>query len=176
MNLIDDDSGRRYSTRLSALIDSRPEPANVPRAPRQILQMLWNSLPGWVQFGASPTAIGELRGYLDTDIETKWWANIRWHFRGDPEAMFISALQWLDDSGFDRTGEQNPDRSYFVSILEGGASLNLHARSERGDKAILTVLDTLGHMSVNINYEPPSGTAPPTAIRTSEMSGNGQNY
>ena len=167
VSLLDEDSGEKYSALPSALKDSRPKPANTSFVPQQIL---WGSLPDWLQFRATEESIGELRGYHNTKIEEMWWANRCSRFASDPQQVFVSALEWLDERGFDRTGERTPDRSYFVSILQGGASLNLKARSEVGDSASLTVLDTLGHMSINMNYHPPNGTPPPPTIPTQESS------
>lgn len=160
-NLIDESTGEKYSAPLSSLSDSRPDPAISASVSQQIR---WRSLPEWLQFRATEESIGELRCYLNTAIEKKWWANRSEQINGIPAGIFASACKWLDERDFDGTGERTPVRSYFVSVLQDGASLNLHAQSQTGDKAIFTVLDTLGHLSINLNYTPVRGTPLPPRI------------
>ena len=160
-NLIDESTGEEYSAPLSSLRDTRTDPTIRSSESQQIR---WRSLPEWLQFRAAEDSIGELRGYLNTAIEKKWWANRSERIVGIPAEICASACKWLDERGFDGTAERTPVRSYFVSVLQDGASLNLHAQSETGDKAIFTVLDTLGHVSINLNYTPASGTPLPPRI------------
>jgi hypothetical protein len=159
--LLDESSGDKYSAPIDALLDSRPVSPEQPRPEENTIA--WASLPEWVQFAVKPDSRGKLRGSLSGDHQSDWSANRRGWFKGSPQVMFASCLLWLDERGFDGTGEQKPDRSYYVSILQGGASLNLHARSDTGDRADLTVLNTHGHMSINLNYTPERGAPiPPT--------------
>jgi hypothetical protein len=80
---------------------------------------------------------------------------------GDPRLVFESCLDRLDAHGFDPSGVQQPDRAYFVSLLQWGHSMNVHIQSEAGDHAAVTVLNTLGLLTVSATYSPPLGASPP---------------
>jgi hypothetical protein len=122
--------------------DARPEPARSE-------PILWSSLPGWIQFDMDGGNKGEKHG-----VE-QWNATIKVPLNNDPTSAFARCLDSLDAHGFDGSGTQQPDRSYFVSVLQRGHSLNAHIRSETGDRATATVLNTLGHVTLFLRYSPP---------------------
>lgn len=151
VHLLDEDTGKEYLAPASALLDHQPGTQQQPDIRQEIL---WGDLPAWVQFGEDERGKGELRGCSGGDREGEWWATRDVRFKGNPREKFAFFLKWLDERGFDRTGQNKSDRSYFVSILQGGASLNLKVQSDSGDRAMLTVLNTLGFLTVRINYIP----------------------
>ena len=147
--------GKEYWAPSGAFRDTAPPPVEVP--PTE--PILWSLLPAWVQFAVESGSHGELVRHRDETGAEKWGASIDWRFRGTPQAMFDSCLDGLDAHGFDATGAHRPDHSYYVSVC--GVQWTAHVRSEEGDRAGVTVIDTLGHLNLVIRYTPvPSAPVP----------------
>jgi hypothetical protein len=162
VDLTHEDSGEKYWAHKSALFDAKPL---IPRRdpPKEEL-ISWSSLPEWVQFDLDPESKGSMYVNLDEEGREVWRASTTVRFDGCWRCLFEFCLDFLDSHGFDPTGIEHPDHSYFVTILQGGASLALHAQHENGDGIGLTSLNTLGHMTLHINYEPVRGAYKPNAI------------
>jgi hypothetical protein len=162
VELTHEGSGDKYWAPTSALFDAKPP---IPRRdPPKEESIAWSSLPEWVQFDLDPESDGTVRVNLDEEEREVWRASTTVRFDGCWRCLFEFCLDFLDSHGFDRTGIEHPERSYFVIILQGGACLELHAQHENGDRIGLTSLNTLGHMTLHINYEPVQGTRKPDPI------------
>jgi hypothetical protein len=144
-----------YWAPVDALRDS--EPPDARREPPRTEPIVWRLLPAWAQFSLDSLSEGEVyRSRSETGAE-EWNASIRTPVEGDPQSVFESCLDSLDAHGFDASRTQRQDRSYFVSVLQRGHSRNAHVQSEAGDRAIATVLNTLGHLELLIRYFPSQG-------------------
>jgi len=157
IELIHEASGEQYFAATQALLDARPIVQKQEHPSR--LRTAWTSLPEWVQFDLDPSSQGEIYSNRNENGIEIWSATTSTFFDGCWRCLFKFCLEWLDNQGFDRTGITRPEHSYYVTILQGGASLNLHVQHESGDTVDLTSLNTLGHMSLDIRYKPKPGTA-----------------
>jgi hypothetical protein len=168
IELVHKASGEEHWASSHALLDAKPAIPNRERP--KSLRINWPSLPEWVQFDLDPSSQGSISPYQDEDGTEIWGADTSTLFDGCWRCLFHFCLDWLDNQGFDGTGVERPEHSYYLTILQGGASLNLKFRHERGDSGSLTCLNTLGHMNLRISYEPVRGTTkPPEAIRDSSL-------
>lgn len=116
----------------------------------------WARLPEWVQFGIPRGTEGEL--YVDVEGDGRVCrAWVMFEVPGtSPRALLESCLRRLDEYGFDASGAQRPEHSYYLSALQLGHSVTVQVVSEAGERAMVCVLNTLGHVSLNVNYTGPS--------------------
>ncbi len=131
--------------------------ANIERysQSRQMETISWASLPKWAQFGLKVTAGGEIHRHLNDGGQPSWNASLSIPIaRGAPKDIFEACLQSLDACGLDGSGIERPDRSYYVSVLQWGHSLNAQVKSEAGECGSVTVLNTLGMLSAHLRYWP----------------------
>jgi hypothetical protein len=134
------------------------------------LRINWSSLPEWAQFDLDPSSQGNVSLHQDEDGTEIWSAGTSTLFDGCWRCLFQFCLDWLDSHKFDGSGVERPERSYYVTILQGGASLGLKFQDECGGSGSLTSLNTLGHMNLRISYEAARGTTkPPETIRNSSL-------
>jgi hypothetical protein len=155
--LQDPETGEEYVAPASALTeyDQRARIERYSR-PRETETILWSSLPAWIQFGFGEGSLGEVHRQDEPDGEGTWEASILQQIDADDHLeIFEACLNKLDACGFDPTGSERPDRSYLVSVLQSGHSLNAHVRTEAGESGSLTVLNTLGNLSAFSRYSPP---------------------
>ncbi len=136
------------------------EPPDLTRESCRSEPLMWSSLPGWCQFGLDSGRFGEVHRCTGKNGADEWSASISTPLVGDPRMLFAHCLDRLDDQGFDGSGIQRPDRSYSVSILQWGYSLNAFIQSEAGDQASATVLNTLGRVVLFLRYSPPRASSP----------------
>jgi hypothetical protein len=153
--------GQEYWAPVATARDSEP-----PTAEREMLReepLTWSLLPTWVQFGIDNGTEGNAVRNRGQNGAEEWSASIHQRFEGDPQVMFEACLNSLDAHGFDAGGTERPDHTYFISILQGGHSQNAHIRSKEGDRAIVTALNTLGHLMLFIRYSPAQGQSYPAS-------------
>jgi hypothetical protein len=116
--------------------------------------ILWSSLPDWAQFAIAPSSYGEAFFIRHEDGTERWNAMISASVHAPLESLLASSLDGLDALGFDCSGYVNPDRSYYVSIFQWGHSREIHLRADGGASASVTVLNTLGNLSLFVRYSP----------------------
>src|SRR5438876_1233607 len=87
-----------------------------------------------MQFGLRAGSQGTVDRNLDENRAEKWNASILSPLDDDevPHAVFESCLNSLDACGFDASGVERPDSSYYVSISQCGHSLGAHMQSDAG--------------------------------------------
>jgi len=147
-----------YWAPVNAVRDS--EPQAVEREPFREEPVMWSLLPPWAQFSVDDGSEGQARVRRGENGAEEWDASILSPLEGDPQSAFEFCLDSLDAHGFDASGIQRPNHSYFVSIMPGGHSRNAHIRSEAGDQAIVTVLNT---PALFIRYSPSQGVSLPVS-------------
>jgi hypothetical protein len=145
---------------IDAVRDTEPPSENRFRPPRRST-VLWSSLPEWVQFGSGFGTEGEITLQSDEQGSARWNAQLLTRFNGDPDRAFESSLDYLEGQGFDPSGTDRPERSYYVSVLQWGHSLNARIQSASGEGGRVSVLNTLGHVSLLVQYWPAEGIPPP---------------
>jgi len=144
-----------YWAPVDAVRDSEPPDVERPR----IEPITWSLLPAWIQFGTESGRQGKAVRYQGESGAEEWNSHIDRPFEGNAQAMFESCLDNLDSRGFDASGTKRPDRSYFVSLC--GVQLTAHIQSEAGDRASVTVVNTLGYLTLFIRYSPSQGVPLP---------------
>jgi hypothetical protein len=113
----------------------------------------WSALPEWLQFGIPADAMGVLRTYTPPSLD-EWRASIDVPLKIDWREALVSCLQDLDSHGFDATGTQRPNRSYYLSVFQWGHRIEVHILNDN-ERANVTCLDTLGHLSFHVDYRHP---------------------
>lgn len=136
------DTGDELWASADAFADGPPRHADYPKheKPAQV-PISWNLVPEWLHLDVHP------------DIEVTASSS----FMGDTLAGFSSArlegslrqaletlLDQLDASGFDGSGENNAENSYYLRPMTGGRHISVHISAVSGDKAIMTFVDTMG--------------------------------
>jgi hypothetical protein len=150
--------GRRNPPRVPpASMDDEDTPAApvVYQQPRKE-SIEWARLPDWVQFGIPRGKEGEL--YVDTEEDGRQCrAWVRCEVPDDsPRALLERCLRRLDEYGFDASGVVRPEHSYYLSVLQWGHSVTIRVASEAGEQAMVCVLNTLGYLSLMVDYRGPN--------------------
>jgi len=161
-------SGEQYSAATSSLLETRP-PRPEHKPPPKSERIRWSNLPLWAQFELKPDSVGHLFDEADSNHRPRWGASTGFTFRGCTRCMFQHCLDTLNGLGFDPVGRSRPDHTYFIKILQGGAYLDLCARSESGDEVRINVLNTLGHISHSIRYTARPGTPKPPTLQNDDL-------
>jgi hypothetical protein len=84
-----------------------------------------------------------------------WSATIDVPLKIDWREALKSCLADLDSHDFDATGTRQPNRSYYLVVLQWGHSMNVDIVNDR-QRASVTFLNTLGYMTLRIVYTHPS--------------------
>jgi hypothetical protein len=164
--LRDPESKKEYWAAVSCVKET--EPWTELRGSRRERELItWSLFPDWAQFTLETGSQGEIHRGKDENGEENWTASIHTLSEGCPRCHFELALDQLGNLGFDATGFDKPNRSYYVVVLQRGHSLELHANAESGDSASLTELDTLGTHTCFARYIPPRGSPLPTGYKSS---------
>jgi len=138
--LLNPDTGKECTAPTVALRGFVPQDVKRDNPRRE--PIVWSSLPEWVQFSVAGESRGDLHRRCGANGIDEWHASVASLAKGDPRAVFESCLDSLDVRGFDASGVQRPERSYCVTVLPGGHSLNADVQSEAGDRASVTLADT----------------------------------
>jgi hypothetical protein len=111
----------------------------------------WLALPEWLQFPLLAESERVLRTCAPLNPD-EWRATIDVPLKIDWRVALESCLAHLDSHGFDATGTERPNRSYYLVVGQWGHRIEVHVVND-GDRASVTCLDTLGHMTMHVNYE-----------------------
>ena len=135
--------------------DSTPA-APIVRPPSRKECIEWARLPDWVQFGIPRGTEGEI--YID--IEEGGWqcrAEVMCDMpEASPGAVVESCLRSLDEHGFDGSGVEKPEHSYYLSVLQWGHSVTVRVRTEAGEEGTVCVLNTFGYLTLLVRYSGPN--------------------
>src|SRR6266702_3842543 len=113
----------------------------------------WASLPDWLQFDIVKGREGNTVRFHDEN-GTKTSATIVIPLEVDPDACFTACLDSLDKLGFDGSGLEHPERSYYVSLAVNGRFRHLRMYSETGDYALLGLRNKPDEVTFFIQYYP----------------------
>lgn len=127
------------------------EPVQVKHERPREEPITWSTLPEWLQFGIPAESKGVLRTYTPPSFD-EWRATIDVPLKIDWRDALESCLAHLDSHGFDATGTKRPNRSYYLVVLQWGHRIEVHIVNE-DDRASVTCLDTLGYMTLHVDYE-----------------------
>lgn len=136
---------------LDALTNDQPRLNQYPRyePPKQV-QVSWNLVPDWLRFPATPetnvTASSSFRGGTLVGFSSMKLAQ-------DPITELEVFLDRLDASGFDPSGVQTPEHTYYLRPMTGGRHITVHILETSGDKAILTFVSTIPDPVLYVYYE-----------------------
>jgi hypothetical protein len=115
------DSGDEYWAPAEAMTDSKPKfilGAKRERERDKELPILWSLLPSWMQFELPTETMGTA---TPIPARNHWAAGIScMKFEGSAHDKLEACLNYLDQHGFDGTGIEQPNRSYFLTSFEGG--------------------------------------------------------
>ena len=155
------DSGDEYWAPAKALTDSRPKfilGAKRERERERQVPILWSLLPSWMQFDLPPETEGTAVPIM---ITKHWAAGIScMKFAGSAHDKLETCLNYLDQNGFDGTGIEQPDRSYFLTCIEGGRHMTAQIKTERGESGCITVVSTLDTPLLYLHYSAPGTDIP----------------
>jgi hypothetical protein len=111
----------------------------------------WSTLPEWLQVGIPAESKGVLRTYTPPSFD-EWRATIDVPLKIDWRDALESCLAHLDSHGFDATGTERPNRSYYLVVLQWGHRIEVHVVND-DDRASVTCQDTVGYMTLHVDYE-----------------------
>ncbi|MGA3009804.1 MAG: hypothetical protein ABSD72_06025 [Terracidiphilus sp.] len=155
------DSGDEYWTPAKAMTDSKPKfilGAKREREREKRLPILWSLLPSWMQFDLTEETMGTA---TPTPAQNRWAASIYcMKFEGCPHEKLEACLNYLDQQGFDGTGIEQPDRSYFLTCFEGGRHMEVDIKTEIGESGYIIVVSTLDTPSLYLHYFAPGTELP----------------
>jgi len=150
------DSGDEYWAPAEALTDSKPRfvlGAKREREREKEVPILWSLLPSWMQFELPPETMGTA---TFSPTRAHWAAGIScMKFEGSLHDKLEACLNHLDQQGFDGTGVEQPDRSYFLTCFEGGRHMGVDIKTEIGETGYISVVSTLDTPSVYLHYLAP---------------------
>jgi hypothetical protein len=155
------DSGDEYWAPEEAITDSKPKfilGAKREREREKQVPILWSLLPAWMQFELPPGTMGTA-----TPIPTlsRWAASIScMKFEDSPHDKLAACLNYLDQQGFDGTGIEQPDRSYFLTCFEGGRHMDVNIKTESDDRGSIHVISTKFPPSLYLHYSAPGTELP----------------
>lgn len=155
------DSGDEYWAPAEAITDSKPRfvlGAKRERERETEVPILWSLLPSWMQFELPPETMGTA-----TLIPTlnRWTAGIScMKFEGSPHEKLEACLNHLDRHGFDGTGIEQPDRSYFLTCFEGGRHMGVDIKTEIGESGYISVVSTIDTALLYLHYSAPETDIP----------------
>lgn len=140
---------------------SEQEPRYVKRSeartPRQEHSILWSRLPGWLQFGLPD----EAKGSASESALGGWTAAISAQkCEGPIQGVFEICLDSLDAHDFDPSGEEKPDRSYYVVPSTGGRHLHAFFKTEAGESGGVVVVNVYADPSIYVHYHTPGSLMP----------------
>jgi hypothetical protein len=150
------DSGDEYWASAKVLTDSKPKfilGAKREREQERQVPILWSLLPSWMQFDLPPETEGTA---VQIMITKRWAVGIScMKFAGSAHDKLQTCLNYLDQNGFDGTGIEQPDRSYFLTCFEGGRHMTAQIKTERGESGSITVVSTLDTPLLYLHYSSP---------------------
>jgi hypothetical protein len=163
VNLRNPDSGLEYWSHIEHLVDSEPPfVIGTKREHPKEEPILWSLLPAWMQFDLEAGVLGTA---VPIPMLSRWAAGISaMKFEGSAHDKFESYLSCLDESGFDATASENPNRSYLVTSSTGGRHLKARIKTETDESALVTVVSTLAQPLIYLNYSAPGLLLPTSQL------------
>ncbi len=155
------DSDDEYWAPAEAMTESKPKfilGAKRQREREKEVPILWSLLPSWIQLELPPETMGTA---TPTPAKNRWAASIScMKFEGSPHDKLEACLNYLDQQGFDGTGIEQPDRSYFLTCWTGGRHMEVRVKTEIGESGCIFVVSTLDTPSLYLHYLAPGTELP----------------
>lgn len=153
VTLRNSETGDELLAPLDALTNEQPRHAQYPRfAPPKKVPVSWSLVPDWLRLPVAPeidvTASSSFSGGTLVGFSTM-------KLTQDPKIELESFLDRLDSSGFDPSGIQTPNHSYYLRPMTGGRHTAVHVSERSGDRAILTFVSTVPEPVLYAYYETP---------------------
>lgn len=144
---------------LDALRDLKPPEEK--RSLGDTQQILWSSLPNWLQFDQTQGQRGRVSLWGFEKPLENWVASIFVPFDEAPRSIFERCLSLLERHGFDASGTDKLEHSFFVSSLNRGRWLSVQIKTDSCESAGVGIEDTAGYWRLHASYAPRVGTPPP---------------
>ncbi len=155
------DSGDKYWAREEAITDIKPRfvlGAKREREREKEVPILWSLLPSWMRFDLPSETEGTA---VPITIAERWAAGISCiKIVGSAHDKLETCLKYLDQKGFDGTGIDRLERSYYLSCMTGGRHLKVSIQAETGEKGGITVVHSLDSPLLYLHYSAPGTDIP----------------
>jgi hypothetical protein len=159
------DTGDEYWARIEATTDFKPAYfLGTTREPEKGVPILWDLLPSWMQFGLPSNTVGSA---VTIPRHGSAAALQLVKFAGSAHDRLGSFLNSLDENGFDGSGIQQSNRSYFLICMTGGRHMDVRIKTETGESGSISVVSTLDPPIFYLHYSAHGSQLPGPAVSAS---------
>jgi hypothetical protein len=157
------DTGDEYWARVEATTDSKPPfVLGTRREPAKEVPILWALMPSWMQFDLPNNTVGSA---VTIPVAGCWAAGLPpTRFVGSAHDRLEIFLNSLDEHGFDGSGIERSDRSYFITCMTGGRHMGVRIKTETEESGSITVVSTLDPPVFYLHYSAPGSQLPGAVV------------
>jgi hypothetical protein len=145
------DRGDEYWVPVGAMTDSKPAFVLGTRGEREKeVPILWSLVPAWMQFDLPSNIVGSA---VIIPVLRSWAASVQLiKFAKSAHDRLENFLNSLDGNGFDGSGIERSDRSYFLNCMTGGRHMSVRIKAEAEESGIITVVSTFDPPVFYLHY------------------------
>ncbi|MGA7830798.1 MAG: hypothetical protein WCA21_07550 [Terracidiphilus sp.] len=145
------DRGDEYCAPVEAITDSKLAFVHETRREREKeVPILWSLVPAWMQFDLPGNSVGSA---VTIPVTRCWAASVQLiKFAESAHDRLEGFLHSLDENGFNGSGSERSDRSYFLNCMTGGRHMKVRIKAEAEESGIITVVSTFDPPVFHLHY------------------------